>query len=269
MFAVPLSQLSGLSKGKLQPLLRHPPLLRQTLPDLSFAPIKYFTYFICSMTPRQGYINLALDSVQSPCRLWYRIVGDWPANSRPILTLHGGPGFTHHYLLSTEDLANPPYNRTVIFFDQLGSGNSTHLPEKIGDYKFWTEGLFLRQVNSVLIYLGIETDYDLIGHSWGGMLASAHAAEGPVGLKHLVLANAPVSSNRWLAAYRRYREQMPEPYRKILKTTRTAKSSLDAEYLKAMDVFNKRHFISLDPLPSCVEQSYRALAEDRTVTLST
>ena len=221
------------------------------------------------MPPRQGYIDLTLDSVPRSCRLWYRIVGDWPAISRPIVTLHGGPGFTHHYLLSMTDLADPPFNRTVVFFDQLGSGNSTHLPEKLNDHGFWTEDLFLCQVDSVLKFLAIEDNYDLIGHSWGGMLASAHAAKSTMGLKRLVLANTPVSSKSWLAAYLKYREEMPEPYRKILKVPRTVETSLEPDYLEAMNQFNKRHFISLDPSPSCLQQSYEALTVDRTVTLST
>ena len=39
----------------------------------------------------------------------------------PLIMIHGGPGFTHHYLEPLYTLAN---ERPVIFYDQLGCGKS-------------------------------------------------------------------------------------------------------------------------------------------------
>jgi pimeloyl-ACP methyl ester carboxylesterase len=79
-------------------------------------------------------------------------------------------------------------------YDQLGCGRSTHLPEKKGDVDFWTVKLFLRELDNLLSHLGIQNNYDLYGHSWGGNLASEHAVCQPEGLNKLIIANAPSSS---------------------------------------------------------------------------
>ena len=41
-----------------------------------------------------------------------------------MVVLHGGPGIPHDYLLPLSGLAEEASGRTVIFYDQLGSGNS-------------------------------------------------------------------------------------------------------------------------------------------------
>ena len=79
-------------------------------------------------------------------------------------------------------------------YDQLGCGRSTHLPEKKGDEYFWTVKLFLSELDSLLLHLGIQDDYDLLGQSWGGDLAVDHAVLQPKGLKRLILACTPASS---------------------------------------------------------------------------
>ena len=59
---------------------------------------------------------------------WYRIDGDLAAERAPLVALHGGPGATHDYLLPLAELARD--GRAVVFYDQLGNGNSSHLPER-------------------------------------------------------------------------------------------------------------------------------------------
>ena len=53
-----------------------------------------------------------------------------------------------------------------------------HLPEKAKDPAFWT-GQFVGELNNLLVHLGIQNDYDLLSHSWGGMLSSLHAVQLP------------------------------------------------------------------------------------------
>lgn len=65
---------------------------------------------------------------------------------RPLLVLHGGPGCTHDYLVSLCDLVND--NRSVIHYDQLGNGRSTHMSE--APYDFWTVDLFLRELENLI-----------------------------------------------------------------------------------------------------------------------
>jgi pimeloyl-ACP methyl ester carboxylesterase len=82
-------------------------------------------------------------------------------------------------------------------YDQLGIGKSTHLPEKMGDGKFWTVELFLAELNNLLSHLGIKDDYDLLGQSWGGMLGASHAILQPKELHRLVIADSPADMKMW------------------------------------------------------------------------
>ena len=124
---------------------------------------------------------------------WYRVVGDLADHSTeapaPVVVLHGGPGGTHDYLVSMADLANQ--GRAVIFYDQLGNGRSTHLPDRGAD--FWTVQLFVEELANLLQHLGIAGRYHVLGQSWGGFLAQEHALTQPVGLQSLVISNSAAS----------------------------------------------------------------------------
>jgi len=80
----------------------------------------------------------------------------------PLVVAHGGPGCTHDYVLALAQLAER--GRPVVHYDQLGGGRSTHMPEKGGD--FWTVELFLEELENLLVYLGLNDRYFLLGQSW-------------------------------------------------------------------------------------------------------
>lgn len=128
-----------------------------------------------------------------PVQTWYQVYGDLKSGVTPVVALHGGPGSTHHYILPLIDLATL-HAIPVVFYDQVGNGSSTHLPEKSGDAAgFWTEQLFLDELDNLIRHLGIQDDYALLGQSWGGMLAARHASKQPKGLKRLVISESPAS----------------------------------------------------------------------------
>jgi proline-specific peptidase len=142
-------------------------------------PVTCFPYspFFSALQTLMLSISLVLTQVQ-----WYTIFGDLKSSVRPLICLHGGPGAPHNYLLPIRNLVTT-HKIPVIMYDQLGCGNSTHLPEKNGDGKFWTVDLFLSELDNLLSHLGIQDDYDLLGQSWGGMLGASHVIRQPKGLK--------------------------------------------------------------------------------------
>ena len=74
-------------------------------------------------------------------KTWYRIVGTQEEEGKlPLLCLHGGPGTPHDYLEPLEAIAAT--GRRVIFYDQLGCGNSDH-PH---DPSLWEIELFVEEV---------------------------------------------------------------------------------------------------------------------------
>ena len=162
-----------------------------------------------SHPPMEGEVEFKVHGVDKTCKTWYKVFGDIKASSqRPLVVLHGGPGVVHNYLLPLADLATS-HSIPVVFYDQLGNGKSTHLPEKNGDTSFWTEQLFIVQLESLLDHLGVQDGYDLLGHSWGGMLGARFATTHPVGLKRLVIADSPASMKLWVEAANRLRSQLP------------------------------------------------------------
>lgn len=93
---------------------------------------------------------------------WYKVFGDLKSGVRPLVVLHGGPGLSHHYMLPHATLATS-HNIPVIFYDQIGIGESTHLSDK--PKEFWTIDLFLDELDNLLKHFGIQGNFDLLGHS--------------------------------------------------------------------------------------------------------
>ena len=81
---------------------------------------------------------------------WYRVVGDLDSGPTPVVICHGGPGAAHDY---TEPIANlSRYGRGCVLYDQVGCGNSTHLPDAPAD--FWTVQLFKDELVDLTRQLG-------------------------------------------------------------------------------------------------------------------
>ncbi|KAJ7055561.1 proline iminopeptidase [Mycena amicta] len=213
----------------------------------------------------EGEAPFDVPTAGKPCKTWYKIVGDLSTGSgRPLVTLHGGPGVPHSYLLSMTDLATK-YGIPVIFYDQLGNGNSTHLPEKNGDEGFWTEQLFLDELLNLLKFLGINDNYDLLGQSWGGMLASRHASLQPRGLNRLIIESSPASMPLWVDAAAHLRTLLPPDVAKTLTDNEAADTTSSAEYQRAMDVFYAKHVCRTQPFPKEVLESLSWIEKDPTV----
>lgn len=121
-------------------------------------------------------------------RLFVREIG----HGTPLVILHGGPDFDHHYLLPCMDrLAN--YFR-LIYYDQRGRGRSSPGVEA-RDVRMDSEVDDLDQVRQ---QVGADR-VALLGHSWGGLLAMEYATRHPERVAQLILVNtAPASHRDWM-----------------------------------------------------------------------
>ena len=191
---------------------------------------------------------------------WFRVTGPLDGGAPPLVTLHGGPGCIHDYLDSALDLASD--RRAVIHYDQLGNGLSTHLRDK--GPEFWTVELFLAELDSLLAHLGIGARYDLLGQSWGGMLAAEHAVRRPPGLRKLVIADSPASMATWLAEANRLRQELPPDVQATLLRHERDGSTDSQDYAAATRVFYDRHVCRV-PWPPELQRTFAAMAHDPTV----
>ena len=144
----------------------------------------------------------------------------------PLLVLHGGPGSAHDALEGLGALAEQ--GRRVVFYDQLGSGES----DRPDDRSLWTVETFLDQLRSVRERLGLERVH-LFGTSWGGMLVLEYAFTRPKGLASLVLNSTPTSAPRWAVETVRLHSELP----------------LGLDDNQAEAEFRRRHICRLDPEP--------------------
>jgi L-proline amide hydrolase len=162
-----------------------------------------------------------------------------------LIVLHGGPGMAHDYVRNIAGLADET-GRTVVHYDQLGCGRSTHLPDAPVD--FWGPPLFVDEFHTVRSELGID-DYHLLGQSWGGMLGAEIAVRRPPGLTSLSICNSPASMALWMAAAAELRAQLPEQTQAALDRHEAAGTVTDPEYLAATQEFYVRHVCRVTPTP--------------------
>ncbi len=178
-------------------------------------------------------------------RVWYKIVGS--GDTIPLLVLHGGPGFPHNYLKPLESLSD---ERPVVFYDQLGCGNSDR-PE---DPNLWHTERFVEELAKVRQSLNLEQVH-ILGHSWGSMLATDYALTQPEGIVSLILASPPLSIPRWLEDVGTYRKQLPADVQEVLDRNEIAGTTESEEYEEAVMEFYRIHLCRMDPWPEVLEQT--------------
>src|SRR5437660_7524833 len=115
---------------------------------------------------------------------YYTIVG----KGEPLMVVHGGPGASHDYFLPY--LLPLARTNKVIFIDERGSGRS----EKLQDVSKYTVENMVEDVEAVRQALGLGK-VNLLGHSYGGVLAQAYALKYQKNLSHLILGSTFASTS--------------------------------------------------------------------------
>lgn len=192
---------------------------------------------------------------------WYRVVGDLKNSKTPVMVLHGGPGAGHNYCEPIAEVLAQT-GRAAVLYDQIGCGNSTHLPDK--PKEFWTPELFMEELVLLTEHLGISQKYNIVGQSWGGMLGMQFAITKPKGLNALVVADSPASMEVWVSEANKLRKELPPEVEATLLKHEAAGTTEDPEYVAAVDVFYSRHLCRI-PQPPYVVASFEQLAADPTV----
>jgi len=127
---------------------------------------------------RQSIPDTREIKVQSPgTTLYTRITGELP-NKRVLIAVHGGPGNSSDYMVSLEQLASK--DLTVVLYDQRGTGQSGEP----------TDGYALDRSVEDLEAVRVSTNaekIDLLGHSWGGVVALRYATVHPERIDSIIL----------------------------------------------------------------------------------
>lgn len=103
----------------------------------------------------------------------------------PLIAVNGGPGFGHDYLTDAPVWKAMAEQRTIIFYDQRGTGRSP----KASRASDLTVAGMVEDLEGLRRELKVDR-IDLLGHSWGGILSLAYAVRYPQHVAHIVVVGS-------------------------------------------------------------------------------
>lgn len=159
--------------------------------------------------------------------IYYKMMG----TGTPTFVLHGGPGDAHDTMLQFKDLAD---KYKLIFYDQRAGGRST------GDEDTASHGIenFVEDLEQLRLQLA-PGKINIIGGSWGAMLAMNYAFTYPENINSLVLVSSMGVSHDYF-----------EFYQANISANRTPEDSIAIEQITATEDFANRS-------PETVEKFWR------------
>lgn len=203
----------------------------------------YLDYSGRDDAPSGGVRMIPVKTSAGTFKVWTKRVGNHP--KMKVLLLHGGPGITHEYL-EVFDSFFPKEGIEYYFYDQLESGNSDH-PDKP---ELWDLAARVEEVEQVRQALHLDkTNFYLLGHSWGGILAIEYALAHPENLKGVVISNMMAS----IPAYNKYAHEvlMPQMDPKVLaeiQKLEAAKQYESPRYLELLiPSYYTQHLLRMPP----------------------
>ncbi|AHM58793.1 proline-specific peptidase [Flammeovirgaceae bacterium 311] len=208
--------------------------MRQIQKSTLFTLFLFIYYFTCSTSSaqpnsREGYISV------EGGRIWYKITGT--GKGIPLLLIHGGPGSR-----SCEGI--PVYSslgeeRPVIFYDQLGSGNS----DRPTDTCLWKLPRFVSEITALRKALNLD-EIHLMGSSWGAAIAVEYLlTQQPKGVKSVTFAGPLLSTPRWMSDANILLSQLPQQVQDTIQKYERLKQYDSPAYIAATDSFYVRYLL--------------------------
>jgi proline iminopeptidase len=118
-------------------------------------------------------------------KLWVVSFG----NGDPLIIIPGGPGGAHPSYRSFDSLVK---TSTLVYFDAFGRGKS----DTAKDVKEYTIERDIEDIEGLRIAMHFDK-INVLGHSYGGVVAQGYALKYPQHVKHLILANTFHSFVMW------------------------------------------------------------------------
>ena len=196
---------------------------------------KYFDNSGRSDVLTGGVRMIPISTSKGTFHVWTKRVGNNPKVK--VLLLHGGPAATHEYF-EAFDSYFPAAGVEYYYYDQLGStySDQPNAPE------LWELPRFVEEVEQVRTALGLDrSNFYLLGHSWGGILATEYALKYQQNLKGLIISNMMAS----VPAYNDYANRvlmpaMDQPALAEIKQLDAAGKTEDPRY---MELLMKHHYV--------------------------
>lgn len=218
---------------------------------------------------RDGKVSFKPPTGDVPCETYYKVYGDLSCGQPPLVVLHGGPGSGHGYVEPFSELWSL-YGIPVILYDQIGCGQSTHLPETAGDHSFWQPSLFVAELANLLAHLhvsdGDRPGFDLLGHSFGGSIVLEYAATQPARLRRLIVAGANSTSQHLKRSIWRLLRNLPVEHQHAIEHAVQLEDFSTPAYEAAMLAFMSMYLCRGRPFPPPeLAKDFKEHAADTTV----
>ena len=223
------------------------------------------TYFAPTETGVKtgGVQVIPIKTPRGTFNVWTKRFGNNPKVK--VLLLNGGPGATHEYFECMESFL-PKEGVEFIYYDQLGCGNS----DNPRDTALWSLPRYVEEVEQVRQALKLDSsNFYLLGHSWGGILAAEYAFKYQKNLKGLIISNMMMSC----PAYGKYADEVlakqmkPEVLAEIRKIE-AAKDFANPRYMGLLEPnFYAEHLCRIVPNPEPVRRSLGKINQSLYVTM--
>ncbi|KAA1251499.1 alpha/beta fold hydrolase [Mycobacterium simiae] len=190
-------------------------------------------------------------------KVWFKRVGG--GSGLPLLVVHGGPGLPHYYLASLERLAD---TREVIFWDQLGCGNS----DRPANVNLWTMQRSVAEMDAVVQALGLNA-FHIFGNSWGGMLAQQYVLDVASPAVSLVISNSTASIPQFADNVTRLKSGLDLATQTAIDRHESAGTTSSAEYQAAINTWNENYLCRTHPWPDELHQAFANMGTEIFETL--
>lgn len=215
----------------------------------------------------EGEADFLYPAAGKPLKTWYKITGDLTPTSIPLIILHGGPSVGSEGYNAFVDLT-VTHSIPIIQYDQVGCKRSTHLRDKAeAGAEFWSENLFVAELHSLIKHLSLDGEgrqYDVLGHSWGGMFGTTFVAGRPKGLRKYIIMSSAGSIDLWVEAQNKLRRTLPKEVQDVMDRCEKNGSTESDEYQGAMLEYYSRFLCRLDPVPEEIMDGLGELGKDPT-----
>lgn len=175
-------------------------------------------------------------------KIWSELIYSEATKNNPaLICLHGGPGSTHSGIkFGFEKLAE---FFPIIFYDQLGGGNSNLIDEDSDDSSLWSIERFVTELATLIEFYQLE-EFNLFGTSWGSSLALEYLfSEYLPKPQRLILGSPLISTKMWLEDANILKQQMPADVYQCMLDCEYNDTTDSDEYKNAMEQFYNQHVL--------------------------
>lgn len=195
--------------------------------------------------------------------VWTKQFGNNPKIK--VLLLNGGPGATHEYFECFENFL-PKEGIEFIYYDQLACGNS----DNPNDTSLYDLDRYVEEVEQIRQALNLDkSNFFLLGHSWGGILAMQYALKYQGNMKGMIISNMMASCPE----YGKYADEVlaKQMDATVLAKIRKIEAENDfqnPEYMELLQPnFYSKHVLRLTEWPEPVTRSFSKTNNELYVTM--